>query len=190
MGRDKALLDLDGTSLLERAVATVSALGAPVVLAAGPADRYAELGLERVLDRAPGVGPLAGLAAVLERAASTTRERDGLACVLACDMPRARTEVLERLLARAEERGADACLLETDGGVEPLFAVYRLTCLEPVRRALQAGERRMIAFHRGYGELSIDVLPQDELPADLASSGCARNLNTPAEFRAEGGSLP
>ena len=68
MGSDKALLELEGRSLLEHAVDTLRELTPHVFLATGPAERYAELGLERVLDKTGGAGPLAGLAAALEHA--------------------------------------------------------------------------------------------------------------------------
>lgn len=185
MGTDKALLALEGRSLLSRSVENLAPLGAPVVLACGSEDRYAELGCERVLDRFPAGGPLAGLEAVLARACSASRAGDVFVCILACDMPRAAPQVFERLLQRAHERGADACLFATDAGVEPLLAVYSTRCLAAVRGALDAGERRMIAFHSGFGELSIETLDARD-PAQGVDAEVARNLNTPADFQAEG----
>jgi len=186
MGADKALLALEGRSLLSRSAESLAALGAPVVLACGSEDRYDELGFERVLDRIPGGGPLAGLEAVLARARATSDDEDAFVCLLACDMPRAGSQVFARLLQRAAARGADACLLATDAGVEPLLAVYRTRCLAAVRRALDAGERRMVAFHHGFGELTIATLDTRD-PAEGVAAEVARNLNTPAELRAERG---
>ena len=122
---------------------------------------------------------------MLARASMKNDGAGGYVCVLACDMPRASTMVFERLLQRAEERGADACLLMTTAGIEPLLAVYNTRCLDSVRRALDAGERRMIAFHRGFGDLAIETLEDQDLPAG-ACTDVARNLNTPGEFQDEG----
>jgi len=183
MGQDKALLSLAGKSLLARAAEVLAALGAPVVLACGAEDRYAQLGLERVLDRGADLGPLAGLEAALDRACHAG---NGYICVLACDMPRASARVFEQLLLRAEARGADACLLATPAGLEPLLAVYSTRCLDSVRRALDAGERRMDAFHRRFGALVIETLDTQDLPEETPAE-VARNLNTPAEFQVEGG---
>jgi len=188
MGEDKALLELAGKSLVVRAAGVLVGFGAPVVLACGAHDRYADLGLERVLDRDADLGPLAGLEAALARA--SMREDDARAgsdyvCVLACDMPRASARIFERLLFLAEARQADACLLATTAGLEPLLAVYSTRCLDSVRRALDAGKRRMNAFHRGFGDLVIETLAARDIPED-APAEVARNLNTPAEFQAEG----
>ena len=183
MGRDKAALPLAGHSLLERATAVLDRVAGSVVLACGPEDRYAELGRPRVLDAAPDLGPLGGLSAALEHLVDSSAERpaaDPWLAALACDMPRARAEVFEALLARARERDADACLLETDGGVEPLYAVYRGTCLAAVRAALAAGERRMISFH---DTLTVTTLAESELAGGLRS--CAVNVNTPSDYERE-----
>jgi len=177
MGRDKARLVLAGTTLVERAAAALSPVTRRVLLASGTTERYPELGLEHVLDGEAGGGPLAGLAAALARV-----EEGGAthACVLACDMPRARAAEFEALLARSAQ-GADVCLVATEGGMEPLFGVYATRVLPAVRAALARGERRMIAFH---GDVAVATLDERAL-----APGCARNLNTPAEFAAEGGVL-
>ena len=182
MGRDKALLELGGRTLLERSIATLEALVPRVLLACGESARYGELSRELVLDRHPAVGPLAGLAAALERA--QTGGQSWL-LALACDLPHASSTVFARLLARAREREADACLLSSVEGLEPLCAVYRIGVLPAVLRSIEQGERRMVAFH---SELCIAELARAELPAELAD--CARNVNRPEEFLAAGGGQP
>lgn len=190
MGADKAGLVLGERTLLQRAVEVLAdAVEGEVVLATGSAERYPELGLPCVLDRL-GDGPLAGLEAVLGRFAETPG--GAWVAVLACDLPGADPAVVRRLLARARERALDACLLATAEGPEPLFAVYHTRCLDAVRDALRAGERRMVAFHRGSARadaagartpIAVGELPVEELPSELR--GCARNVNTPADLAAE-----
>ncbi|HUR27432.1 MAG TPA: molybdenum cofactor guanylyltransferase, partial [Planctomycetota bacterium] len=175
MGADKALLrGEDGRSLLERACAALRPLVSEVWLACGPRARYGETGLTLVLDQREDGGPLAGLEAVLERASTRW------VVVLACDMPRVSTEHVQGLLERADAQDLDACWMETEAGAEPLCAVYSRACLEPVRAALDAGERRMIAFHTrssaGRALRLAGLRPQ--------SLGLAANLNTPADWEA------
>jgi molybdenum cofactor guanylyltransferase len=185
MGRDKALLLWEGRRLIDRAASTLASVASTVVLASGESARYGDLGLPQVLDQGSGGGPLAGLQAAL--AATGTP----WLAVLACDLPLATPGVFERLLERAVAAEADVCLLRTGGGVEPLFGVYRASCLGPVERALERGERKMVAFHGetvagSHGRprpLAIAVLELSELPAELRE--CARNVNTPAELSEE-----
>jgi len=178
MGRDKAGLVLDGATLLERAVGVLAAVTPRVLLATGNAPRYGELGLECLMDAHERAGPLAGLVTVLER---IQREGVAYACVLACDMPRVSAAVFHALLARARTGAADVCLVRTRAGLEPLCGVYHARCARAVRAALARDERRMDSFH---GEMRLTTLDEEELGLD-----CARNLNTPEEFRAAGGRL-
>ena len=183
MGFDKAAARVLGISLLEAAAAALLPLARETLLACGPSERYRDLGLPLVVDRVPAGGPLAGLEAGLARA------RTEWIAALACDMPRANARVFEALLARAVERDLDACLLETEGGVEPLFAIYRKSCLAPMRAALAAGERKVTSFE-GFAtadgrRVRIAVLPERDLPGDLATRGVARNLNTPEDLALE-----
>lgn len=182
MGRDKALLRLDapalegeGVTLLERTARLLEELCDPVSLACGPAPRYAELGRPLTLDAIEDGGPLAGLVAALEGC-----EREWLVAV-ACDLPRLEPALLRALLDHAIRADADACLYATDSGPEPLLAVYRRTCAGPARAALDAGRRRMVAFHDG---LRIASLGERELPPELRGRDLAHNLNTPEELSA------
>jgi molybdopterin-guanine dinucleotide biosynthesis protein A len=173
MGVDKALLvDAEGRTLLERARDVLRPLAGEVVLCCGSKPRYENLGLPLVLDRREDGGPLAGLEAALLH---TTARR---VIVLACDMPLATAEVLSGLLAEAESRDLDACLLATPAGVEPLCGVYSRDCLGPVREALDLGRRRMTSFH----DLPCVGRPLAVAAIPARDADSARNLNTPADW--------
>lgn len=179
MGSDKALLPLGDRRLIELPLAVLAEVAGATRLAVGREPRYSELGLEQVLDDAAwsGAGPVAGLLAGLE--AATTE----WVCVLACDMPRASAALLRELLARATAEDLDACLLRTEQGVEPLFAVYRRSCAPAIRRALERGRYKMTGFHEG----TIDGRPLriGELAVGAEGAAAAANLNTLDELAGE-----
>lgn len=81
MGRDKALVEVDGVALARRVADALEAGGCTSVLAVGgDAAALGALGLDPVPDRWPGEGPLGGLATALGAAS------DGDVLVLApCD---------------------------------------------------------------------------------------------------------
>lgn len=176
MGRDKALAQFGERALIEYPLSVLRSLAERVVIACGAAPRYAELGCELVLDAEADGGPLAGLAAGL--AASRTE----WIAVLACDMPRADARILRELLVHARDNQLDACLLEVERGTQPMFAVYRKSCVEPVRAALAAGERRMVAFH---AHSLAGRAPRVAGFAIADGEACAVNLNTPEDFARE-----
>lgn len=173
MGRDKALIQIQGATLLERAIAVLDEVAAPVMLACGPSARYAEFGRRLVVDRMPGMGPLGGLLAGLEAC-----DREFLA-VLACDLPGASPELYAALLAGARRLELDAVLFETGAGPEPLLAVVRREVLPAVRRAVERGERRMLAFH---AEIRAGRLTAAEIGAEPRALDPALNVNTPREL--------
>lgn len=184
MGADKALLALGERTLLERAIACLAHVAAPVRLACGERARYGEFGLELVCDRRASAGPLAGLEAGL--AAAIESGADGYVCVLAVDMPRANAELVARLLAHARAQDLDACLLASVGGVEPLCAVYHTRLLPRVRAALDAGERKVTSFFAP--EFGAEAARVAYL--DTGASGAELNLNTPADLERERAELP
>ncbi len=182
MGADKGKLMLGEETLIARAVRVLSSVSSVVILSCGREPKYSELGLRLVLDSEPDAGPLAGIAASMDACDS-----DWLA-VLACDLPHVVAAVPRALLARASSEGLDVCMLSSAGQVEPLIAVYRKTCLAPIREAMNLGLRRVDSFHscvRSDGRsLSVGTLDVSELPPEVRGLDVAMNLNTPAQFAA------
>jgi molybdopterin-guanine dinucleotide biosynthesis protein A len=180
MGRDKALLELRGRSLLEGAITELAPVCREVWLASGSAPRYLALGRLEVLDRRPrGTGPLAALEAGL--ALLRSRGEQGWLALLACDMPGAGTALFRELLARARAEDLDACGLAGARGPEPLAAVYSAALLESVRAALDAGAFKMTSperFPARHGRLPRVAWLAHGEPQLFA------NLNTPAELEA------
>jgi molybdopterin-guanine dinucleotide biosynthesis protein A len=176
MGEDKALVAIDGVTLLERTTRVFESITDDVRLACGPVPRYTELGLELVLDRAPDLGPLGGLEAALADG------RAELVVATACDMPRLEAALFESLLAQARSERLDACIVRSARGNEPLCGVWRATMLAPIRAALARGERRVVAAFDE--ELAAGGRPRVGYLA-LADVEHVRNLNTPADLAAE-----
>jgi len=175
MGTDKALVDLAGSRFLDRAMRSLESVSYEVLLATGAEPRYAELGRECVLDEVQDAGPLSGLVAGLRAA----RDRGAASLAIsACDTPRASSLVFEALAQKLGTSSADAVLLRTEQGIEPLIAIYNVSCFQPALEALTEGRRRMTSFHE-----SVDIIHVDE--AELPVEAPATNVNTPFELRAE-----
>ncbi|KGM52296.1 hypothetical protein N792_04070 [Lysobacter concretionis Ko07 = DSM 16239] len=92
MGRDKALLDWHGRPLLEHMQALLREAGAARVIVSGP---YGGLA---VPDRAPGKGPMGGIASI----AATLP--DGVLVLVPVDMPRLTPTMLSTLAGTEESR--------------------------------------------------------------------------------------
>ena len=178
MGRDKALLEWHGRSLIERALEALAPVAGERLLACGRSPRYEELGFSLVLDETEDGGPLAGLEAGLAAA------QGAWVVAVACDMPRLTPGLVEGLLEHAGAADADGAVYEVDGRVEPLCGVYHRRCLPAVRASLAAGRRRMIDFWSGTTERGT---PVRVLRLASPNGSAFANLNTPDDLAREGG---
>jgi molybdopterin-guanine dinucleotide biosynthesis protein A len=158
--REKALAQLDGRPLLAHVVATVDVVSDGVTVNCRPDQQTAFAdaleGLDSDVawapDDRPDEGPLAGLVTAL--AAVDT----DCAVVLGCDMPLADAPALRLLLDRVGD--SDAVVPRTDGGPEPLHAVYRVEpTLAAARATLEAGERSLRALLGRLDVSYVDTVP-------------------------------
>jgi len=175
MGSNKALVTVDGRSLIRIVIDRVLPLTRRILVSADEEDAYRFLGFPVVPDRYRDHGPLAGVHAAMHHEEAT------LYLVLACDLPSVPTRLLENLVRLAE--GYDAAIPRSEGGLaHPLCAVYRRSCLPRIEAALERGARKVIATFLD-GPLRIRWVTPDQGPffdSDLA------NINTPGDLRTLG----
>ena len=172
MGRDKGNLPVGEGTLLERMIGRWTGVFDAVAVSVGAGARPLPAGVTALLDRHPGAGPMAGLEAALAEL-----ETDAV-FLTAVDMPFG-----DAALARwmAERMGqADVCTIRRGGGrPEPLFALYRKSCLPAITRSLEAGRR---SFVQGlFPFVEVEQVGEEELAAfDLERS--LFNANFPEEW--------
>jgi molybdopterin-guanine dinucleotide biosynthesis protein A len=166
MGRDKALLQFHGATLISHIAKEVRLAAGSVILVGNP-ERYGFLGYPVVRDRLPGCGPLGGIYTALR--VSTTDWN----LVVACDMPGISAPVLTALLDRAARSSAQCVTAAGNGGeAEPLCAVYHRGCLPVLARALRDRRFKMKELVK---ELDAEV--------QVVEPGVLANVNTPAEWK-------
>ena len=134
LGRDKASVDLGGSSLAQRAFETVSTAlsgNRVTVVAANEAQFAIEAiitGGRFIFDLVPNLGPISGIHAAL----GDTQKP--WIFVLACDYPFVSSELI-RLLADKRTDDHDSVVPEqSDGRLQPLCAFYRV---DAARRVIQ-----------------------------------------------------
>ncbi len=147
-----------GEPLVARLARLISELGCePVLIGEEPRYRAALPSLRTVADLPPSIGPLGGLAGLLEAA------HEGTALALACDLPAVSRNLLERLV----QSGSHAPVLaprSQPGLWQPLCARYDAAALRaPLAQAIARGTR---SFQALFAELAVEELPLSE--AELA----------------------
>ena len=171
LGRDKAFLRYGGSPLIEVARRCLESAGLPVTIVADSEARFRSLGLPVLVDRISGAGPLGGVFTAL----SASRSPDNY--FIPCDTPLVPSR-LYRVLARAGRDFDVVVPRDAAGGLHPLCAYYSRTALDPIRRLLEAGVRRVDSVLESK-DLRVHVLPAGEW--NLPDEGFL-NVNTPTDW--------
>jgi molybdopterin-guanine dinucleotide biosynthesis protein A len=170
-GRDKALLELHGETLLARAVRILSTV-ADEVLVLGPPERAAQApGVRVIPDERPGDGPLPALATAL-------REMRGERMIaIATDMPLLNPALLRHVLDRSA--GYDVAVPRVGGRTQQLHAVYARACLPAIESQLQRDDLKIDRF---FATVRTLVIEEDEVAAIDPHLLSFRNINTEADW--------
>jgi len=174
MKRDKLSLEYAGESLLERAVNRFSNLFDEVLVSVAEAGKYPQYSSRALPDVLPGLGPLSGLHAALERFP------EGV-FLAAGDMPFADPKAALRIIELARENGSSAAaLFWPDGRCEPLFAYYTGALLRAVRSAAESGNYRIAPLLENDPRV-LRISPR-QIEDIIAPEKLFMNVNRPADY--------
>ncbi len=140
MGRNKALLELGGQTLIARVLERLALLCDELIISTNAVELYTSLPARVVPDLVPGRGALGGIHAGL---AAASNER---AVVVACDMPLLNLSLLRYMAVVSP--GYDVVVPRIGGFYEPLHAVYSARCVEPIAQLIAEGPRRITDLYR------------------------------------------
>jgi molybdopterin-guanine dinucleotide biosynthesis protein A len=170
MGRDKALLEIGGETLVARAARRLEEVCGDVLIADGGRS-IGGIGPASIAD-GPGRGPAAGLLG----AASARPGRPLL--VLAVDLPWVPVPLLEEL-ARSE---ADLAIPRWTGGVEPLCALYGPAVLAVLEERVGQGRLDLWSLPETPG-LVVRWLEEEALRQFGEPARMFLNLNRPEDLQ-------
>lgn len=169
MGTHKALLEMEGGTLLDTVAKAGEGFEERILSANDPAIPT-PLGFVRCADVYPGCGPMAGIHAALSVTAC-----DALVTA-PCDAPNY-SAALALYLAGQYDPAYDALILvDETGRAQPLTGVYGKSCLPVLESHLGQGKFKMMQMLEGMR------LKKLTLPAEL-SQHVFDNLNTPQELQ-------
>jgi molybdopterin-guanine dinucleotide biosynthesis protein A len=168
MGRDKALIEVDGRPLAVVVAGAVRAAGAdPVVAVGGDEAALRRLGLDVVRDDHPGEGPLGGVLTALRQGPAP------VVAVLGCDLPAARAASVAAVVA-ALDRSADAdvAVPVVDGRRALVHAAWRTSARRELAAAFAGGERSLAGAVAGLRVVEVEgldpvSLSDVDVPEDL-----------------------
>lgn len=168
MGRDKALVEVDGVPMADRVIAALHDAGVEnVVVCGGDPDDLGAVTAPVVIDEHPGEGPVGGVLGALRHFASDATH----VLVLACDLAHVDAVTLRALIDEATGDAHSSVWVAATDRLEPMCALWAVSALDEVQSAFGEGER---AVHRVIGRLPHVAV--------TVSDGALRNINTPHDI--------
>ncbi len=167
-------------SVLQRLVRIVGEVVAPIAVCARAGQSLPSLGEDVwvVHDELPDVGPLAGLAAGMDRLAGVC----DAVFVTSCDHMLLRGSVVRRM---TEALGGDrAVVIRFEGRMNPLMGVYRLETRGVIEELVERGDHRAQSFAERCGARCMDAQDFADLDPQLESFW---NVNDPETYARVGG---
>jgi FdhD protein len=171
MGSNKALLLHRGGRIIEGVYRALSELFEEVIVVTNTPHLYDFLPCRKVADIYPGRGVLAGIHAGL------LASSEPAVFVVACDMPHLNGDLIRHLTALCE--GVDMVLPLSDGGFEPLHALYGKECLPAIEELIEAGDRRVISL---VPRVRVREVPSGEVTTFDPAFDSFVNINTPDDY--------
>jgi molybdopterin-guanine dinucleotide biosynthesis protein A len=167
-GVDKGLVEVLGRPMVAWTLDAIGPQAGRTLINANRSEReYEVFGLPLVRDRHEGFqGPLAGLHAVMEAAATP------FVAIVPCDTPRLPKDLIARLAKAMDREGTELAVAEAAGRVHTLHGLFRRDLLNDLTAALEAGQRKPDAWYATRRWSQVDF-------SDLASA--FDNINTPEQ---------
>jgi molybdopterin-guanine dinucleotide biosynthesis protein A len=172
-GQNKAFIRIGEKRIVDRLMDLFSRLFDQVVLVTNDPAAYMDVDALIVSDHYQKRNSLNGLHAGLFAAAHET------AFFVACDTPFAREALIRCVLEHIEPK-ADIVIPSTPDGFEPLFAVYRKTCLPAMADQLERDRFKIQGLFRKLRVKTVDEAELRRADPELISFF---NINTPEDLK-------
>jgi molybdopterin-guanine dinucleotide biosynthesis protein A len=176
MGTNKAFLDIDGKSLIERMLELLDPIFSEVAISSNEPELYNFLGKKIIKDFYPGRGPLAGIHSVLN---STTSQWN---FIISCDMP----FISKELIVYLTDYKTDSKILlpKADGRIQPLCGIYSKSVLPDVENLLIESSNPRSSLKGSVYELITRIPPEiiDVTGTNFYHSDLFLNINTHEDY--------
>ncbi|WP_063296383.1 MULTISPECIES: molybdenum cofactor guanylyltransferase MobA [unclassified Pseudovibrio] len=174
-GSDKALLDLNGTALLEHVASRLHGQVAQSVLSVNePSDLHESLGLPMLSDQLEGhLGPLAGVHSSLSWVRQNAPGASDVVTV-AIDTPFFPTNLVETLAASRKTNAGAPIICSSGGRDHFVFGLWPVALVDPLKGYLLKGGRSIKGFFKDYPPVIVEFELQNAVDPFL-------NINTPED---------
>lgn len=136
MQREKSLLPVNGSVLIETVIAQIGPHFSEIIISTDAKDKFAFLDLPLIEDEIPGQGPLMAIMSALRVSAHAIN------FILACDIPFIHIPFMQKILSLAKAHDIVVPRYR-DGKFEPLFAAYNRGVIPVIEEQIKRGDRKI-----------------------------------------------
>lgn len=170
-GKNKALVELNGTPLIERVVHIMAKIFRNIIISSNTPHEYEYLGLPIYKDILVDLGPIGGIYTGLKVI------KDDVGFFVACDMPFL-NENLIRYMTRM--RGdSDIVIPRVDWMVEALHAIYTKNCLPEIEKQVHSG---IYHARQLLDVMKVKYIDEEKLRSFDPQLDAFINVNRPSEL--------
>ncbi len=171
MGKNKALLPINGITSIERIKNSISRDFPNILIVANDEELYQFLNVPIIEDNIKEKGPLAGMQAGLMAAEYMTN------VFIACDMPFISSELAKALVERSD--GFDAVVPVINGKRHLLFAVYKKEVLKAIDECFKNDE---LSLKQLVDRIKVNYVTEKDLTEVSDLEQVFYNMNHPYEY--------
>ncbi len=170
-GKNKALVEVEGTRLIERVISVVQPLFENLIIITNNPREYDYLQLPMHEDLIKGLGPLGGVYTGLEAISNES------GFFVACDMPFLQSDLIRHMV---EIKGDfDAVVPKVDWKIEPLHAIYTRNCLPAIKQLIDAQGYQIIKF---FDNIRVRYVKEKEIRSFDSRLKSFLNVNSPGKL--------
>ena len=170
MGTDKALIEINGQSMIKKAYLLLKDLCDEIILST--TGSYFFKGIKKVSDEKPGLGPIGGIYSCLKQSGTDKN------LVLAVDIPFVNQDILKFLIENIDNSDVIFPLNEL-GKIEPLCAIYSKSILPAIEKMIQQGDFKVQNLKQYINVKTIQISRDQK----FFDEKLFLNLNTPADLK-------
>lgn len=166
MGKNKALLSVDGKKIIELIAAILKRIFKDVIIISNSKEDFKFLGLQIFEDIYPGLGPLAGIHSGLINSSSEKN------FIISCDLPLITEEVIKYISEFKSDK--TAIIFKKDEQYQYLCGIYMKALIPALGNALTEKRLKMYSFIK---EIDAEIVDASIFPEEVFF-----NLNTPEDY--------
>lgn len=171
MGQKKAFLKFGEKTLIELQRDILNKIFEEIIVVANNLKDFKNVNAKIVKDIIPDSGPLGGLYSGLSVSSNIH------SFLIGCDMPFINLGLIEYMIKRIGEY--DIIIPSSSRGVEILFAIYSINCMDTIRRQIELRNLRLADILRFHKVRNIN---QDEISKFDPKEHTFFNVNNPKDY--------